>query len=284
MSAETPKPQSGDRVRVSYEGTYEATAHGPLLLTDGSPKRSIFDDAAVEVLERADDPSKDLAGTVRRLHDSEPKHAVKHGTALADKPRTADAWTVVETGEVISNGDALHGDVIGAVPGTPAAEAHPLPPAALERVKELLRNGQQIRAVKAIREMCYGMGFKEALAFAESLPEWNAAEQAATARPSVRVPNEPHGLRVEDRRRIAEYVTSGELERAVTAAFNAGLPTREAAREYVEDMPEWQTYLNRHSGGARETCTREDCPGGTRCSSGAVVWHDRTPECGEVSS
>ena len=53
MSTETPNPQPGDRVRVTYEGIYEVTPHGALLASDGSPKRSIFDDATVEVLERA---------------------------------------------------------------------------------------------------------------------------------------------------------------------------------------------------------------------------------------
>jgi hypothetical protein len=43
----------GDRVKVTYEGVYEPTLHGALLVTPGSPKRSIFEDAAVELIEPA---------------------------------------------------------------------------------------------------------------------------------------------------------------------------------------------------------------------------------------
>lgn len=205
MSAETPNPQPGDRVRVTYVGMYEPTPHGPLLVSDGSPKRSIFEDAIIEVLERALCPEIEGATGIR-----------------CQQP----------TGHV------------GGHKGTTTEE--------------------QTKAV----------GYP-------LFVSW-PAESEPPARRLVRVPNEPLGLPIPARQQAADRLVAGDVQAAVAAAVAGGL-TREQAEQYVRDMPEWKTYLNHHGPGKPETCTREDCPGGTRCSSGATVWHDRTPECGEVS-
>lgn len=115
-------PRPGDRVRVTYEGIYEAGAHGALLVPAGSPKRSIFDDATVEVLKRADDPT---IGEIRRVAPSlngESKQAVKVGSFLSTSPGERFMWVIVETGEMLADGDVSGlGVVIGAVPESPAA-------------------------------------------------------------------------------------------------------------------------------------------------------------------
>jgi hypothetical protein len=118
------KPRKGDLVRVTYEGVYAPTPHGPLLLTDGCPKRSIFDDARVEVLERADDPAKDKLGTLRRE---------AHDDALVIYMKTAvDAngwWTAVYSnaagiiGKRFDNQFVAEFTIFDSCPGTPAAEA-----------------------------------------------------------------------------------------------------------------------------------------------------------------
>lgn len=61
----------------------------------------------------------------------------------------------------------------------PAADPDPVPPRVLQRVTELLANGQRIPAVKAIREACVGLGLKDAVEYAKTLPEWKAGERVA---------------------------------------------------------------------------------------------------------
>jgi hypothetical protein len=120
--------------------------------------------------EPADDPSQDPIWTVRTVEPA---------------PEMADGNTVVKFGDSfwlypskLGNGygrlDWAKVDdsrIIGSVPGTPAAEANPVPPQVLERVREMLLNGQKLRAIKALREACVGLGLKEAKTYAESLPE-----------------------------------------------------------------------------------------------------------------
>lgn len=113
MSSEV-QPQPGDKVRVTIEdvvrenGTYE----GHWRVEDGR--------ASVEIVERADDPSRDPIGQWRAVH----------GTHLYRKGRKGDStvWRDVQTGEEFSddyvrNFPRVQIAVTGAVPGTPAAQA-----------------------------------------------------------------------------------------------------------------------------------------------------------------
>jgi hypothetical protein len=122
------KPQPGDRVRVVYEGEYRRDATDPeewggiVKATDGKGGLvGVIDGwAVVEVVEPADDPSADPIGTVRRgVAPMEVWIKVNHD-------RWAYAGTTSSTAqygdEYIRQTD-YRSDVIGAVPGTPAAEA-----------------------------------------------------------------------------------------------------------------------------------------------------------------
>jgi hypothetical protein len=167
------KPQKGDRVRVTYEAAWDQDrgSHYWLRdLTDGSTA-SVPNTATVEVVEPADDPSPDPWGTIR----TEAPDGL-----LWVKCSNGD-WTCLSVCVDDEDDDYVAGfPVTGAVPGTPAAEANPVPPQVLERVREMLSNGQKVRAIKAIREVCVGMGLKEAKAYAESLPEWAEGDLALT--------------------------------------------------------------------------------------------------------
>jgi hypothetical protein len=111
--------------------------------------------------EPADDP-KDPWGTIR---------AEAPDGLLWVKCSNGD-WTCLSVCVDDEDDDYVSGfPVTGTVPGTPAAEANPVPPQVLERVREMLLNGQKIRAIKALREACVGLGLKEAKTYAESLPE-----------------------------------------------------------------------------------------------------------------
>ena len=63
----------------------------------------------------------------------------------------------------------------------PVPGGNPVPPLVLARVREMLENGQKIRAIKAIREAAAGLGLREAKEYAESLPEWDAYARAVAA-------------------------------------------------------------------------------------------------------
>lgn len=70
MSAETPNPQPGDRVRVTFEATYlrphvKLDGCHEVHVPDDSNTRVTLRSATIEVLERADDPSKDPLDSVR---------------------------------------------------------------------------------------------------------------------------------------------------------------------------------------------------------------------------
>lgn len=142
--------------------------------------------------EPADDPSKSPIGEVRRSSTAAVT-VIKVGDTVATR------WQAVETDASLGNEFVAGWEVIGAVPGTPAAEQNPVPPPVLARVRELLTNGQRIRAIKAIREAAVGLGLKEAKAFAETLPEWAVAERVNNERlrdavlgEEVHVPADPH--------------------------------------------------------------------------------------------
>lgn len=114
----------GDKVRVTdvYEGVvselvsdggfYEDTVRfeGGKYRSLGVPGRTF------EVLERADDPSKDPIGAVRSLPS---------GVVVARKLWASgqSGWIPFETDGVYQLGAELTGEVIGAVPNTPAWDA-----------------------------------------------------------------------------------------------------------------------------------------------------------------
>lgn len=170
-------PQPGDRVRVSFEGEYVRKADGDhhIVKADHDWCHETPNGAVVEVLEPADDPSKSPIGEVRRSSTAAVT-VIKVGDTVATR------WQAVETDASLGNEFVAGWEVIGAVPGTPAAEQNPVPPPVLARVRELLTNGQRIRAIKAIREAAVGLGLKEAKAFAETLPEWAVAERVNNER------------------------------------------------------------------------------------------------------
>lgn len=103
------QPQPGDKVRVTYEtvvrndGSYigRSMLNTPEALND-----------TVEVLERADDPSRDEVGTVAELDGD-----------IWVKRAENSWWPIAQEFRHRSN-NKMHGRVVtGAVPGTPAAQA-----------------------------------------------------------------------------------------------------------------------------------------------------------------
>lgn len=194
MSEQTLKP--GAFVQVSFAGEWIDDERGRAVYDPVSGWRySVPNEAAVEVLEPADDPSKDPLGAVRPEREtgaSMVKVRPNGWVVVRDRDEVAAHWSDASVATV-------GGSVIGAVPGTPAAEQNPVPPPVLARVRELLTNGQRIRAIKAIREAAVGLGLKEAKAFAETLPEWAVAERVNNERlrdavlgEEVHVPADPH--------------------------------------------------------------------------------------------
>lgn len=156
----------------------EEGGSGLVIEDDGTRRSFRVPFCSVEVVEAADDPSADPIGTVRRSGNGVLAARVEPGRE--DDPLV---WAVVvrcgATDRSFYDHQEVEGwEVTGAVPGTPAAEANPVPPQVLERVREMLSNGQKSRAIKAIREVCVGMGLKEAKAYAESLPEWAEGDRA----------------------------------------------------------------------------------------------------------
>lgn len=112
------KPSPDDRVKVTFEADYWSVQQAQWF---GKP---LVDVASVEVLESADDPSKDLIGTLRR----EERHG---GFALyvhGGSDSGGTAWVVIHSSEPGILGDRMDHSfvaefpVIGTVPGTPAAE------------------------------------------------------------------------------------------------------------------------------------------------------------------
>lgn len=212
MSAETPKPQPGDVVQVTYKAVWDqdrGTHYWLRDLTDGTTA-SVPNTASVEVLERAEDADAPILG-----------------------PGTYELTKRVHVGD---DGRARFMDM----PDGPLAE--------------------------------YVAGFWP------KTRSW--VRKVDSQGPSVRVPNEPHGLSAEVRAKIRRHIEDGDEDTAIVVAQNAGIVD---ARSYVEAT--WE-YLNRHEETPpweRDLCRRDDCPAAPRCSSGATVWHDRTPECGDPS-
>jgi hypothetical protein len=124
------KPQKGDLIRVTYEGRYLKD------LEDGWHKVEVANyaypmyprEATVEVLEPADDPSKDLLGTVRR-EDHEAGHSVWQCVIVPTNHnwrRWECVWSTApgNIGSFLSHETVAASGfpVVGTVPGTPAAD------------------------------------------------------------------------------------------------------------------------------------------------------------------
>ena len=246
MTVETPQPQPGDTVMIHVKGVVtHLDDHDRVVMAKLGDEKGdgtyIPEHATVEVLERAGDPA---VGEIRR-EDHDGGHSIWQVEEHEDGERY---WRCTYStakgnrGVTFELGQMLDLPVIGAVPGTPAAEAQ-----------------QQI---------------------ADALPDWEREliEKESAARPWVRVPNEPHGLPYDMQQRIGELLARGDVDGA--GAIAGRYMDWGEVDGYLRDRPEFQTGIN-HNGGKRETCTRDDCPGGTRCSSGATVLHDKTPECEE---
>ena len=218
MTVETPQPR--DRVRWKrtsvIEGVVEETGADGIVVRDGDGYKHLcqVEDATVEVLERADDPSKDPIGTVRKGDKSSP--VVRCRVTSSD----VHPWKSVMYTVSYSHDEVVGWPVTGAVPGTPAAEA-----AAQEKAEQIadLREKLQRVEVKA-----------------------NACRVEESARPSVSLPNEPHGIPLGIRQQAAELLISGN-KRGAAGVVGAAMGVSEAeALAYVESMVEYETYLNHH--------------------------------------
>ncbi len=266
MSAETPNPQPGDRVRVTYEGTYlrphdhQDGCH-VVKVPDDTNTRVTLRSATVEVLERADDPSKDEVGTVRRSPD---------GKVVAKGSRINFPWANLSApkGDDSYHSNAVAGwPVIGAVPGTPAAANDPAE--FMRKITKVFRRPGESDADYQTRMVREGEAH-EADGGVVHLGAFGDCEKC-TPRPSVRVPNEPHGPAAGVLQLVREELTQGHALAAVNLLKRATGWSLDEAREYVESMSECQTYLNHH-GGKREP--REFTKDGPEPPEDVTLVHD----------
>jgi hypothetical protein len=108
--SETPK--LGDKVRVTYEGTAVDPGFGGIHLPGSLDLQGVLEN--VEILERADAPSKDPVGTVRTNDDSGRvfvKVRLNEWRILADDSCPSSSW---------SDSEVASRTVTGIVPGSPA--------------------------------------------------------------------------------------------------------------------------------------------------------------------
>lgn len=126
--SEDNKPGPGDRVRVTFEAIVETVDdHGRVGRVMGNSPQGAWlsyipEFAAVEVLVRADDPKRALHGAAWQHDDT--SVVVK----VAD-----DQWVSIPGGVGFDDADLATGEwrAVGAVPGTPAAEAEDKHPCTL---------------------------------------------------------------------------------------------------------------------------------------------------------
>ncbi|MGB3443847.1 MAG: hypothetical protein WBA97_34350 [Actinophytocola sp.] len=183
----------GDTARWTcvVEGVVEAAYSTAIHIKDGRGSLRVLSTSdlsggTVEVLERADDPTIGEIRTVGPTLDGKAKTAVKVGGRLSDTPGERSLWVIVETGEVLKDGNVTGlGEVIGTVrPDSP--------------------------------------------------------------RPSVRVPNEPHGLSGRRRDELTRMAGDGNVHGAVhLLVVNTSMNIQEAT-DYVLSMSEYRTYLAAH--------------------------------------
>jgi len=239
-------PRPKDRVNVEFAADWvgERDGHRIVDIADGLGPIHVQIPAwaRVDVVERADDPSQDEIGTVRREeHREDGGHSAwQHIQFQLSDTKAGSHWVCTHSdhfgnlGESLTHAQVRGMPVVGAAPGTPAAEAWVEPDP-----DDLVHDARQEAARRAVRHR-QRSGCKECGRLA-------AVAEAAIdhSRPSVRVVNEPHGPSVEDRRRIVEFLGLGDKVRAVLTAATAGLD-REQAEQYVESMSEYQSYLSEH--------------------------------------
>lgn len=143
--------QARDRVRVTFDSYYMDVA---IAMWHNTP---LLQMAAIELLERADDPSRDEIGTVRR-EDYDAGHSIWQCVAHPTDPGET-AWFCAYTtdpgncGRRMDHADLCDVPVIGAVPGTPAAEAQA---AELKEAEELAY--PRAKAAEARQEAVGGDG------------------------------------------------------------------------------------------------------------------------------
>lgn len=142
MTRDGDGPRKGDRVRWTrlrpyvVEGVLEEVRHDAYCIRDdeGRLRACQTEDVTVEVLERSDDPSKNLVGTVRREQhpedDTGQGYSVwQHVEFQVSATKTGSHWVCTHSTHHGNLGESLTHDqvrgmpVIGAAPGTPAAEA-----------------------------------------------------------------------------------------------------------------------------------------------------------------
>jgi hypothetical protein len=105
----------GDRVQVAYEGVVAGVnADGSIDYLGAG--HHLPKGATVELIERADDPSKDPVGTVRR----DPREG---NTYIRSDYNDLYPWISFGPMTGVQHHRVVGWEVIGAVPGTPAAEA-----------------------------------------------------------------------------------------------------------------------------------------------------------------
>lgn len=228
MSRDGDGPRKGDRARVTYDGVVvQLDDHGRVMAAQVEGEESVVvvpACASVEVLERADDPSQDEVGTVRREEHREDggQSVWQHVQFQLSATKAGSHWVCTHSDHFGNLGESLTHDqvrdmpVIGAAPGTPAAEA------------------QNVGIGQTLPE-----GYASWAEYHEKHP------YTPPSRLGVRVENTPHGPSPEVRQRIAGHVAEGWIDAAVGAAQLAGMAP-ETALSYVRSMSEYQTFLSEH--------------------------------------
>jgi hypothetical protein len=107
-------PRKGDRVRVTYEAEWAAPTQVGRYTRRENGYLTVPEDATVEVIEPADDPSKDLVGTVRAWAD---------GPYVRSDRDPYWPWVPVHRDGGNDHRSMTGTKIIGVVPGSPAAEA-----------------------------------------------------------------------------------------------------------------------------------------------------------------
>lgn len=128
-------PEVGDRVRLSYEGVYGGD-FGPypsVTLPSGRRVAQLDGEGLVEILERANSPRRDPVGTVRSFGED--------AIVVWVKTDGGCWWRTPGQGSTKPKPDAgmIGSEVIGAVPGTPAAVAEAAKAAPIEPEYEYYR-------------------------------------------------------------------------------------------------------------------------------------------------
>lgn len=126
--SEQQKPRKGDKVRVTYEAIWDQDRGSHYWLRDQADgtTAAVPASATVELIELADDPSKDPIGTVRHeRHDDDSGHSIWLCTQDRHGRR---GWFCVYSTAVGNQGGRMDDDEVAGLPvvdallGTPAAE------------------------------------------------------------------------------------------------------------------------------------------------------------------